>query len=70
MVGFLGLEWNEACLQPERARRAVKTASFEQVRRGVHRESVEKWRRYADQLTALEPLVGESRDHVRALAGD
>ena len=66
---YLGLDWNEACLQPERSRRVVKTASFRQVRRGVHRESVAKWRRYADQLGALEPLIGESRERVETLAG-
>ena len=64
LLDFLGLDWHDACLQPERARRAVRTASQAQVRQGVHGESVDKWRRYERQLLALKPLIRESREAV------
>jgi hypothetical protein len=70
LLGFLGLDWHEDCLYPERARRAVRTASQAQVRRGVHGDSLEKWRRYERQLLALEPLIRESREAVAAVASE
>lgn len=55
LIAFLGLEWDEACLAPERNTRAVKTASIWQVRQPVYKTSVERWRRY-------EPWLGELRE--------
>ncbi len=54
MIEFLGLEWDEACLRPERNRRVIRTASQWQVRQPTHRGSVARWRRY-------EPWLGELR---------
>lgn len=53
MVEFVGLEWNDACLDPTKNRRVVKTASHWQVRQAVHTGSVERWRRYEKQLQPL-----------------
>jgi tetratricopeptide (TPR) repeat protein len=64
LVRFIGLEWHDACLHPEQHRRAVRTASAQQVRRAVHSESVASWRRYASQLEALRPLIHESYAQV------
>lgn len=64
LVGFLGLEWDDACLHPEQNKRAVRTASAEQVRRVVHTESIDAWRRYEKQLEALRPHIEESREAV------
>jgi tetratricopeptide (TPR) repeat protein len=55
LVAFCGLEWDPACLQPERNPDAVKTASSWQVRQPVYRGSVERWRHY-------EPWLGELRE--------
>lgn len=55
MIAFSGLEWNDACLAPERNPRIVKTASMWQARQPIYRNSVERWRRY-------EPWLGELRD--------
>ena len=70
MLTFLQLDWNDACLRPERARRAVRTASWAQVRDGVHTESVEKWRCYEKRLLALEPVIRESREVIASQAVD
>jgi tetratricopeptide (TPR) repeat protein len=64
VLDFLELEWNDACLHPERARHVVRTASSGQVRRSVHDRSVQGWRRYREQLEPLLPLVEESRRFV------
>ena len=57
MIEFCGLDWNEACLQPERNERAVRTPSSWQVRQPVYKSSVERWRRYEPWLGALADLA-------------
>lgn len=52
IIDFLGLDWNDACLHPERNETAVRTPSAMQVRQPVYRSSVERWRHY-------EPWLGE-----------
>ena len=55
LVAFCGLEWDAACLQPERNADVVRTASKWQARQPIYRSSVERWRNY-------EPWIGELRD--------
>ena len=54
LIAFAGLDWHDACLQPERNERSVTTASLWQARQPVFTSSVERWRRY-------EPWIGEFR---------
>ena len=54
LIAFCGLDWDPACLQPERNRDAVRTASLWQARQPIYRHSVERWRHY-------EPWLGELR---------
>jgi len=46
MLDFLGLEWDERCLNFHRAERTVMTASFWQVRQEMYRRSGGRWRNY------------------------
>jgi len=57
LVAFCGLEWDAACLQPERNADAVRTASKWQARQPVYRTSVERWRRYEPWIGALRELL-------------
>jgi tetratricopeptide (TPR) repeat protein len=50
LIAFCGLDWNEACLTPERNGRVVKTASLWQARQPVYATSVGRWRRYSANL--------------------
>jgi hypothetical protein len=54
LIAFCGLEWDQACLSPERNSRLVNTASRWQARQPVYATSIERWRRY-------EPWLGELR---------
>ena len=54
LIAFCGLDWDDACLSPERNERKVQTSSLWQARQPVYKTSVERWRRY-------EPLLGELR---------
>src|SRR5579883_148993 len=57
LLAFCGLEWDEACLYPERNRRAVATASVWQARQPVYRGSIGRWRNYAPWLGPLAKLT-------------
>ncbi len=46
ILDFLGLEWDERCLQFHQTKRPVATASYWQVRQMIYRDSVERWRDY------------------------
>jgi tetratricopeptide (TPR) repeat protein len=58
LISFLGLPWEDQCLEFYRQRGAVTTASVVQVREAAHTRSVGRWRRYEAQL---EPMQRELR---------
>ena len=60
LVAACGLEWNDACLAPERNARVVKTASRWQTRQPIYRSQVQRWRRYEPWLGALGALLQDS----------
>lgn len=53
LLDFCGLGWDDACMDFHKNARAVKTASFAQVRKPVFRGSVGLWRRYSDHLQEM-----------------
>jgi len=58
LIEFLGLEWDERCLEFHKTKRTTKTLSADQVNRPIYRTSKARWRAYArhlDPLTALLP---------------
>jgi tetratricopeptide (TPR) repeat protein len=46
ILDFLGLDWNERCLDFHKTNRAVATASYWQVRQAIYKTSVQRWRNY------------------------
>ena len=52
LLDYCGLEFEPACLEFYKTDRAVRTASSEQVRRPIYRDSTDEWRDY-------EPFLGE-----------
>ena len=54
MLDHIGLEWNDACLEPHKQKRSVLTASKMQVTRPVYNTSIKRWKRFEKQL---QPLV-------------
>jgi len=57
MIGFLGLDWDDACLDFHRSGRAVRTASNLQVRRPMYSRSVGRWQPYAEYLAPLTEFL-------------
>jgi tetratricopeptide (TPR) repeat protein len=54
LIAFTSLDWDDACLAPERNKRTVTTSSVWQVRQPVYATSIGRWRHY-------EPWLGELR---------
>jgi hypothetical protein len=53
VLGFCGLEWDEACLHPVGAGGSIKTASVWQVREAIHRHSRGRARHPVAELAEL-----------------
>ena len=58
MLDFLGLPWDDACLEPHRTERVVRTASVSQVRKPIYKTSSGRWRKHARNLGPLLEVLG------------
>ena len=58
MLDYLGVPFEEACLNFHQNKRAVRTASSEQVRRPINRDGVEQWKPYERWLDPLKDALG------------
>ena len=58
LLDYLGLPFDEACLDFHQNKRAVRTASAEQVRRPIDREGAESWKRFERWLDPLKQALG------------
>jgi hypothetical protein len=58
LLAFLGLPFEESCLNFHQNKRAVRTASSEQVRRPINRDGVDQWKPYAAHLEPLKQALG------------
>jgi tetratricopeptide (TPR) repeat protein len=58
LIEYLGLPWEDACLNFHRQQSAVSTASAVQVREPAHTRSIGRWRRYEQNLV---PMLEELR---------
>ena len=63
LLAYCGLDFDERCLRFFENRRAVRTASSEQVRRPIYRDGVDQWRRFAPWLGPLEEALGPVLAH-------
>jgi tetratricopeptide (TPR) repeat protein len=58
LLAFLGLPFEEQCLAFHENKRAVRTASSEQVRRPINRDGVDQWKPYEAHLGPLKLALG------------
>jgi tetratricopeptide (TPR) repeat protein len=61
LITSCGLDWDPACLRPERNDRVVKTASRWQVRQAIQKSSVTRRHRYEPWLGEFRELITESQ---------
>lgn len=57
MIDFIGLPWNERCLDFHETQRPCVTASVEQVRKPIYNTSVQRWRHYSHHLGPLQAAL-------------
>jgi tetratricopeptide (TPR) repeat protein len=62
LLAYLGVEYEQACLDFHKNSRAVRTASSEQVRRPINRDGMEQWRPYDEYLGPLRETLGRLVD--------
>ena len=60
IVEFCGLEFEPACIEFYRTKRSVHTASSEQVRQPIFRDSLSQWRNYEHCLGPLKDGLGDA----------
>ena len=60
LVAACGLTWNQDCLMPEAGQRAVTSASVDQVRRPIHRHSVDRHRLYDRHLEGIRQALAST----------
>jgi tetratricopeptide (TPR) repeat protein len=65
LLDFCGLPFERECLAFHETKRSVRTASSEQVRRGLYREGLEQWRNFEPWLAPLAQALGDARSRYR-----
>ncbi len=68
LLDFCRLPFEEACLSFHRTRRAVRTASAEQVRQPIYTSGVGHWRHFEKELQPLREALGQSLQRFAHLA--
>jgi len=58
LLAYCGLPWDDACLQFDKVKNVVQTASIAQVRRGIYTDAVARWKRYEKHLQPLIRILG------------
>ncbi len=59
ILDFLQLEWDDACMSFFEAKRAVNTASVEQVRKQIYTSSQARWKNYEAHLDPVREALEE-----------
>jgi tetratricopeptide (TPR) repeat protein len=63
LIEFVGLDWDEACMQFFNAKRNVNTPSYDQVRKPIYTKSVERWRHYDAHIASLKHALFAEADN-------
>ena len=54
ILNFCGLKWNAECLRFYKSKRAIRTASVNQVRNPVYNSSIKRWEKFSPNLISLK----------------
>ena len=57
LLEYCGLDWDDACLEFHKTDKPVRTASGEQVRKPIYKDSVQLWKRYKTQLAPMIEIL-------------
>ncbi len=59
LLEYIGIDWEDACLDFHQNKRAVATSSARQVRNKMYKNSSQQWRRFEQQILSV---IDEDRD--------
>jgi hypothetical protein len=62
ILEYLGLPFEQACVDFHKTKRSVRTASSEQVRQPIFKSGLEQWRNYEPWLDPLKEALGDVLD--------
>jgi len=65
ILDYCGLEFEQACVDFHKTKRAVRTPSSEQVRQPIFKSAMQQWQNYATFLEPLAESLGDKRKHYR-----
>ncbi len=57
VLNFLNLEWEEKIKSFDKTKRVVTTASFQQVRGKIKKDTSKEWKRYSDNLIRMQQAL-------------
>ena len=60
ILDYCGLPFEQACLEFHKTERSIRTASSEQVRRPIFRESLDQWKHFEPWLGPLKDALGDA----------
>jgi len=63
LLDYVSVPFDPACLEFHKTKRAVHSASAEQVRRPINSDGVDSWRRYEAWLGAMKAALGPALDN-------
>lgn len=64
LLAHCGLAFEPACLAPHETRRAVRTASSEQVRRPINADALDHWQHFEPWLGPLKDALADAAEFV------
>ncbi|ABK46206.1 sulfotransferase [Magnetococcus marinus MC-1] len=59
LLEFVGLPWDDACMNHHQNRRSVQTASSQQVREPIYQHAKQRWKNYEKHLHGLQQILTE-----------
>ena len=59
IIEFIGLPWDDACMDFTQSRNRVRTVSAFQVRQGIYSSAIGRWRHYERHLGPLRQVLDE-----------
>ena len=57
ILEYVGMPWDDACMQHHKSDRVVKTASYEQVTQKIYTSSLYRYRNYHEAVQPLIPIL-------------
>jgi tetratricopeptide (TPR) repeat protein len=63
ILEYIGMPWDDACLQHHKSKRVVKTASYEQVTQKIYTSSLYRYRNYHEAVQPLIPILKSTIEH-------